>query len=228
MTSFPQPAMPTRRPAAPDGVVARVMICDDSVVIRGALARMLEGQPQIQVVARVANGALAVAEVQRQLRLGTPIDVVVLDIEMPVMDGMQALPMLLRSDPKLRVVMASTRARSLASSSRLMRACSSSQASRRPSSVRASLRRSSCSAVWRSTATVAGRLGRVQVSQAFWARRSCSSRKDAVEPFTQDAAPLVRSYERISRTAQESASMGLWSCRIDPPTHICPANQKSS
>ena len=108
MTSFPQSAMPTRRPAAPDGVVARVMICDDSVVIRGALARMLEGQPQIQVVARVANGALAVAEVQRQLRLGTPIDVVVLDIEMPVMDGMQALPMLLRSDPKLRVVMAST------------------------------------------------------------------------------------------------------------------------
>ncbi len=108
MPAAPLPAAPVRRPSASEGVVARVMICDDSVVIRGALARMLEGQPHIQVVARVANGALAVAEVQRQLRAGTPIDVAVLDIEMPVMDGMQALPVLLRNDPKLRVVMAST------------------------------------------------------------------------------------------------------------------------
>lgn len=108
MASLPPPVMPARRPAESDGLVARVMICDDSVVIRGALARMLEGQSQVQIVARVANGALAVAEVQRQMRLGTPIDVVVLDIEMPVMDGMQALPVLLRNDPKLRVVMAST------------------------------------------------------------------------------------------------------------------------
>ena len=108
MPATPLPTAPVRRPLASEGVVARVMICDDSVVIRGALARMLEGQPQVQVVARVANGALAVAEVQRQLRAGTPIDVVVLDIEMPVMDGMQALPVLLRNDPKLRVVMAST------------------------------------------------------------------------------------------------------------------------
>ena len=38
----------------------------------------------------------------------TPADVVVLDIEMPVMDGMTALPLLLRADPSLKVIMAST------------------------------------------------------------------------------------------------------------------------
>ena len=79
------------------------MICDDSVVIRGAIARMLEADPGIQVVARVANGQLAVEELKR-----TRVDVVVLDIEMPVMDGMTALPLLLKADPGLRVIMAST------------------------------------------------------------------------------------------------------------------------
>jgi two-component system, chemotaxis family, protein-glutamate methylesterase/glutaminase len=83
--------------------LARVMICDDSAVIRAALARMLEADPAIRVVARVANGKLAVEELRRQA-----VDVVVLDIEMPVMDGMAALPLLLQADPGVRVVMAST------------------------------------------------------------------------------------------------------------------------
>ena len=84
------------------------MICDDSAVVRGALARALQGEPEIEIVARVGNGAEAVAEVARLVGLGTPVDVLLLDIEMPVMDGMQALPLLLRADPKLLVVMAST------------------------------------------------------------------------------------------------------------------------
>ena len=81
----------------------RVMVCDDSAVIRGAVARMLEAEPSVQVVARVANGQLALDELKR-----TQVDVLVLDIEMPVMDGMTALPLLLRADPGLKVIMAST------------------------------------------------------------------------------------------------------------------------
>ncbi len=81
----------------------RVMVCDDSAVIRGAIARMLEAEPAAQVVARVANGQLALDELKR-----TQVDVLVLDIEMPVMDGMTALPLLLRADPGLKVIMAST------------------------------------------------------------------------------------------------------------------------
>ena len=85
------------------GVPARVMICDDSTTIRGAIARMLEADPGILVVAKVANGQLAIDELKR-----TKVDVLVLDIEMPVLDGMAALPLLLRADPGLRVIMAST------------------------------------------------------------------------------------------------------------------------
>jgi two-component system, chemotaxis family, protein-glutamate methylesterase/glutaminase len=88
---------------AAEPTVARVMICDDSAVIRGAIARMLDADPDVRVVARAGNGQAAIDEVQR-----TPVDVLVLDIEMPVMDGMTALPLLLRADPGLKVVMAST------------------------------------------------------------------------------------------------------------------------
>ena len=79
------------------------MICDDSAVIRGAIARMLEADPAVHVVARVANGQAAIDQLQR-----ISVDVLVLDIEMPVMDGMTALPLLLRADPGLKVLMAST------------------------------------------------------------------------------------------------------------------------
>jgi two-component system chemotaxis response regulator CheB len=97
-------AAPTRSigaAAPPTGI--RVMICDDSVVIRGALTRMLETDPDIRVVSRASNGQQALAELQRQ-----PVDVIVLDIEMPVMDGLTALPLLLKADPSVRVIMAST------------------------------------------------------------------------------------------------------------------------
>ena len=84
-------------------VPVRVMVCDDSLAIRGAIVRMLETDPAIRVVARAVNGKAAVEELAR-----TPVDVLVLDIEMPVMDGLAALPSLLRADPQLRVIMAST------------------------------------------------------------------------------------------------------------------------
>jgi len=97
----PRPA-PTQAGAASDSAI-RVLICDDSAVIRSALARMLDSDPRIRLVARVANGQEAVAAVRRE-----QVDVIVLDIEMPVMDGMTALPLLLQADPGVRVVMAST------------------------------------------------------------------------------------------------------------------------
>jgi two-component system chemotaxis response regulator CheB len=82
---------------------ARVMVCDDSIVIRSAIGRMLETDPGIRVVARVGNGQLAIEELRRE-----SIDVLVLDIEMPVMDGLSALPRLLEIDPGLMVIMVST------------------------------------------------------------------------------------------------------------------------
>ncbi len=96
--------VPARSVAQPQAAaVVRVMVCDDSAVIRAVVARMLGADPAVQVVARVANGQLALDELKR-----SSVDVLVLDIEMPVMDGMTALPLLLRADPGLKVIMAST------------------------------------------------------------------------------------------------------------------------
>ena len=81
----------------------RVLVVDDSTVIRGLLSRSLDSDPGIKVVATAPNGKAAIDEVTR-----TEIDVVVLDIEMPVMDGMTALPQLLAARPGMQVIMAST------------------------------------------------------------------------------------------------------------------------
>jgi two-component system chemotaxis response regulator CheB len=87
----------------PSPDIARVMICDDSAVIRRAIGNILEADPGIQVVARVANGRAAVDSIAAHL-----VDVLVLDIEMPVMDGLTALPLLLKAAPGVRIIMAST------------------------------------------------------------------------------------------------------------------------
>lgn len=81
----------------------RVLICDDSAVVREALARLLESDPEIQVVARAGNGQAALDVFAR-----SRADVVLLDVEMPVMDGLTALPLLLRASPGVRVIIAST------------------------------------------------------------------------------------------------------------------------
>lgn len=97
----PYPAQPV--PASHETSRSRVLVCDDSAVIRGLLVRLLETDPSIQVVGTAANGREVIAA-QAKFRP----DVIVLDIEMPVMDGLAALPELLKADPNVQVVMAST------------------------------------------------------------------------------------------------------------------------
>lgn len=81
----------------------RVMVVDDSVVIRGLVGRWIDEEPRLAVVASHRNGRLAVDDVIRS----NP-DVVILDIEMPDMDGLTALPLLLEKKRDLVVVVAST------------------------------------------------------------------------------------------------------------------------
>ncbi len=81
----------------------RVMVVDDSAVIRGLLTRTLESDPDITIVASVGNGQMAISAITRQ-----DTDVVILDIEMPVMDGLTALPKILSAAPDVKVIVAST------------------------------------------------------------------------------------------------------------------------
>ena len=82
----------------------RVMIVDDSAVIRGLSTRILEADKDIEVVASVSDGARAIKTVE----LDETIEVVVLDIEMPVMDGLTALPKLIEIRPDIKIIMSST------------------------------------------------------------------------------------------------------------------------
>ncbi|CAA7615824.1 Chemotaxis response regulator protein-glutamate methylesterase 1 [Magnetospirillum sp. SS-4] len=79
------------------------MLVDDSAVVRGLVTRILEAEPGIQIAASVGNGQMAISALER-----SDIDVIILDIEMPVMDGMTALPKLLQVDPGVKIIMQST------------------------------------------------------------------------------------------------------------------------
>ncbi len=81
----------------------RVMVCDDSAVIRGLIARALDADPDIRVVVTVADGQMAIDALARN-----DVEVCILDIEMPVMDGLTALPHLVQHQPDLQVIVAST------------------------------------------------------------------------------------------------------------------------
>lgn len=84
----------------------RVMLCDDSATVRALLARVLEGDPAIQVVARVSNGQEAIRSLDAA-PAAQRAQVVLLDLEMPVMDGMTALPLILKREPRPIVIVAS-------------------------------------------------------------------------------------------------------------------------
>lgn len=99
--SFGRSSLTSAKPANPDPI--RVMVVDDSAVIRGLLTRALEGDTDIRVVTSVGDGQMAVNSLQRN-----SIDVIVLDIEMPVMDGLTAIPKLLAVAPQVKIIMAST------------------------------------------------------------------------------------------------------------------------
>ncbi|HEY9071933.1 MAG TPA: chemotaxis response regulator protein-glutamate methylesterase [Candidatus Ozemobacteraceae bacterium] len=84
------------------GSKIRVLIVDDSAFMRTAIERMLKEDPQLEIVGSASNGQEAVEKVQR-LRP----QVVTMDIEMPIMDGLHALREIMRICP-VPVIMVSS------------------------------------------------------------------------------------------------------------------------
>ncbi len=81
----------------------RVMVVDDSVVIRRLVTQALEQDPMIEVVGTASNGAIGLQRIPQF----NP-DVITLDIEMPDMNGLEMLRRVRREYPQLRVIMFST------------------------------------------------------------------------------------------------------------------------
>jgi two-component system chemotaxis response regulator CheB len=79
------------------------MVVDDSVVIRGLISRWIAAEPDMVVAASLRTGLDAVNQLER-----VNPDVAVLDIEMPELDGISALPLLLAKRRNLIIIMAST------------------------------------------------------------------------------------------------------------------------
>src|SRR6202162_2090405 len=86
--------------SAPGRDSIRVMIVDDAIVVRGLLVRWIEAEAGLQVVASLRSGREAIEQVER-----TNPDVVILDVDMPDIDGITALPRLFEKKRDLVVIM---------------------------------------------------------------------------------------------------------------------------
>ena len=94
------PAVPVKPVRADDDI--RVVVVDDAIVVRSLLTRWIEEVPGLRLVGAFRDGQEAVD------RIGDlKPDVVVLDVEMPNLDGISALPLLLKKKRDLVVIMAS-------------------------------------------------------------------------------------------------------------------------
>jgi DNA-binding NarL/FixJ family response regulator len=85
------------------GMTIRVLLADDDALVRAGLALILGGSPSIEVVGEAANGHEAV----RRVRAGG-IDVVLMDIRMPVMDGIVATEAVVASADAPKVIVLTT------------------------------------------------------------------------------------------------------------------------
>jgi two-component system, chemotaxis family, protein-glutamate methylesterase/glutaminase len=99
--SIADPSLHLRNAPGHDSI--RVMIVDDAIVVRGLLVRWIEAEVGLQVVASLRSGREAIEQLKR-----TNPDVVILDVDMPDIDGITALPLLFEKKRDLVVIMSST------------------------------------------------------------------------------------------------------------------------
>ncbi len=81
----------------------RVLVVDDSVVIRRMVGDVLSGEPDIEVAGAAADGRIALQKIEQ-----VNPDIITLDVEMPVMDGLETLKQLRKTHRRLPVIMFST------------------------------------------------------------------------------------------------------------------------
>ncbi|MDW5595683.1 response regulator transcription factor [Conexibacter stalactiti] len=83
-------------------LITRILLADDHAVVRAGLRLVLDGEPDLRVVAEVADGAEAV-----ERGAADDVDLAILDVAMPRLTGLQAAAELSRRAPRLRILMLS-------------------------------------------------------------------------------------------------------------------------
>ena len=78
----------------------KILIVDDSVVVRRLLSNVLDGDAALEVVGTAPNGKIALAKISQ-----VHPDLIVLDVEMPEMDGLETLAAIRKQDEKIPVIM---------------------------------------------------------------------------------------------------------------------------
>lgn len=78
----------------------RILVVDDSVLVRRMVSNLLSEDPELEVVGVAANGRIALAKIPQ-----VNPDLIVLDVEMPEMDGLETLGAIRKTYPKLPVIM---------------------------------------------------------------------------------------------------------------------------
>jgi len=94
--------LPSEDPPAPAGK-ARVLVVDDHALLRTGVANIINQEPDLQVVAEAGNGVEAVAAYNQHHP-----DVTLLDLRMPVMEGVEAVRRIRERDPRARVIVLTT------------------------------------------------------------------------------------------------------------------------
>jgi DNA-binding NarL/FixJ family response regulator len=92
-------------PTAAESAVIRLMVVDDHAIVRRGILAYVDAVPTVEVVGEAADGQDALAQLAQWSALGTPLpDVVLMDLQMPRMGGIEATGAIARAHPDVRVV----------------------------------------------------------------------------------------------------------------------------
>lgn len=86
----------------------RVLLVEDQEIVRRGLKTLLETQTDLQVVGEAENGQVAVQQVEALQAMSNPPDVVLMDIRMPVMDGVEATRLICHQFPGIKILVLTT------------------------------------------------------------------------------------------------------------------------
>ena len=86
----------------------RILLCEDQTLMRQGLHTILELEPGFQIVGEAADGEEAVSQYHKLRKLDNGPDIVLMDIQMPHISGVQATAQLTTSDPEARIIILTT------------------------------------------------------------------------------------------------------------------------